>query len=121
MGNDFDEEAWWLSRYRTVKARIAQWPCLRRLSISGRNMLVQSILYGSFRFWLYMLVMPQSIIRRIEEDAKQILWATNPQLQTDEEGTVAKCRRWIHERASYLSHKLGGAGLMHWPSHCEAF
>ena len=84
-------------------------------------MLVQSILYGSFRFWLYMLVMPDSIIKIIEEDAKQILWATDPQLSSDEEGTIAKCRRWIHERASYLPIKQGGAGVMHWPSHCEAY
>ncbi|MCP4502648.1 MAG: reverse transcriptase family protein, partial [Deltaproteobacteria bacterium] len=35
MGNNFDEEAWYLARYRTVKNRIANWPSIRRHSITG--------------------------------------------------------------------------------------
>ena len=62
MGNDLDEEKWWLGRYRVVKDRVARWPSLRRLSIDGRNMLLQSIFYGSFHFLLYFMVLPRSII-----------------------------------------------------------
>ena len=120
LGNDLDEEAWYTSRYRTVKNRIGQWPSLRRHSITGRNMLVQSILYGSFRFWLYFMIMPQSVIKLIEQDAKQILWATEPRIATNEMGSEA-AHRWIAEAASYLPTKKGGAGIMHWQSHCEAF
>ena len=120
MGNKLDETAWWLGRYRTVKERIARWPNLRRLSIDGRNMLLQSIFYGSFRFWLYFMIMPSSIIKLIEADAKQILWATTPTLDSKEDGS-ARCRRWINERASHLPRQEGGAGIMHWRSHCEAY
>ena len=120
MGNDLDEEKWWLGRYRVVKDRVARWPSLRRLSIDGRNMLLQSIFYGSFRFWLYFMVLPRSIIRLIEQDAKQILWATTPELDAQDDGSK-KCRRWIRELASYLPRKGGGAGIMHFESHCEAF
>ena len=119
MGNKLDETAWWLGRYRVVKERIARWPNLRRLSIEGRNMLLQSIFYGSFRFWLYFMIMPRKVIELIESDAKQILWATTPTLDSKEDGSE-ECRRWIKERASYLPKHEGGAGIMHWPSHCEA-
>ena len=61
IGNDFSEHDWWLGRYREVKARVARWPSLRRLSLTGRNMLLQSIYYGMFRFWLYSMVLPTSI------------------------------------------------------------
>ena len=83
-------------------------------------MLVQAILYGSFRFWLYFMVMPESVAKLIEQDAKQILWATEPQLTSNELGSE-RCRRWIHELASYIPTNQGGAGIMHWSSHCEAF
>ena len=66
------------------------------------------------------MVLPQQIITLIEQDAKQILWATTPTLDGKEDGSD-KCRRWIKERASYLPAKKGGAGIMHWSSHCEAY
>ena len=120
LGNQIDEHAWWMGKYRTVKGRVARWPSLRRLSVTGRNMLLQSIFYGSFRFWLYFMVLPASITKLIEQDAKQILWATTPHIDSTEDGSP-KCRRWITERASYLPLHKGGAGVMHWPSHCEAY
>ena len=120
MGNNVDETAWYHGRYRTVKNRIANWPSLRRHSITGRNMLLQAILYGSFRFWMFFMIMPESVATLIEQDAKQILWSTDPLLESDAKGSE-RCRRWIHEKASYLGMKRGGAGIMHWLSHCEAF
>ena len=55
--------------------------------------------------------MPESVIKLIESDAKQILWSTEPTLRTNEEGTEKKSRRYIHERASYLPTKKGGGGI----------
>ncbi len=121
MGNSFDETAWWIGRYRTVKSRIASWHHIGSLSITGRNLLLQSIYFGSFRFWLYFMVMPTAVIKLLDSDAKEILWASNPELCSDEVGTGKKSNRWIREMASYKSIKRGGAGVMHWPSHCQAF
>ena len=120
MGNNFDIEEWYRSRYRTVKARVSLWPSIRRLSLKGRNLLLQSIFYGSFRYWLYFLVMPQPIIDMIESDAKQMLWSTDPTLISNETGTSRGSRRYIHEKASYLPERKGGGGVMHWASHCNA-
>jgi hypothetical protein len=121
MGNNLDVTEWYISRYRTVKERISLWPSIRRLALTGRNMLLQSIFYGSFRYWLYFLVMPNQVADAIELDAKQILWATNPQLLANETGTSRASRRYIHRKASYLPVKKGGGGIMHWRAHCEAF
>ena len=48
-----DEEDWWHKRYRLVKARIAAWKSLAHITITGRNLLLQAILYGSLRYWLF--------------------------------------------------------------------
>ncbi len=75
----------------------------------------------SFCFWLYFTVMPKPVMDLLEEDAKEILWASNPELCSNEEGTTKKSNRWIREMASYNPRRKGGAGVMHWPSHCAAF
>ena len=62
VGNDFDLEAWWLGRYTTVKTRIGAWNGLARLSLTGRNILLQSILYGSLRYWFFTLLVPNSMV-----------------------------------------------------------
>ena len=120
IGNDFSEVDWWMGKYRQVKARVARWPSLRRLSVQGRNMLLQAVYYGMFRFWLYAMVLPSSVIKLMEEDAKQILWAHVPHLDGTAEGS-ARCRRWMREYVSYKPVTKGGAGIMHWPSHCDAY
>ena len=121
MGNNFDVKSWYESKYRSVKNRVALWPSMRRLSLTGRNMLLQSIFYGSFRFYLYFIEMPYSLVTKMETDAKQILWATQPELRTDEIGTSKRSRRYIREAASYLPTRKGGGGIMHWLSHANAF
>ena len=121
MGNNFDVKSWYESKYRSVKNRVALWPSMRRLSLTGRNMLLQSIFYGSFRFYLYFIEMPYSLVTKMETDAKQILWATQPEFHTDEIGTSKRSRRYIREAASYLPTRKGGGGIMHWLSHANAF
>ena len=88
-------------------------------------MLLQSIYYGMFRFWLYTMVLPSSIIKLMEEDAKQSLWAHVSHLDGTCEG-FARCRRWMKEYSCTCTSAInqsreGGAGAMHWPSHCDAY
>jgi hypothetical protein len=93
IGNGFNEYEWWHGKYREVKARIARWPSLRRLSITGRNILLQAIYYGMFRFWLYSMVLSPRILKMMGKDAKQIIWAHIPHLEANEEGSSTGCRR----------------------------
>ena len=118
---DFDIAAWYMKRYRIVKQRVAALRTLGQRSITGRNMILQSKYYGSFRYWLFSLLMPGSLIDIIEEDAKRILWASTPALDPDEVGSSQASRRYIVHLASYLKQKEGGGGVMHWESHVSAF
>ena len=104
-----------------VKERVAAWKSTASASIVGRNMLLQSKYYGSFRYWLFGLNMPSRILKAIESDAKYYLWSAAPHLQSNELGTAAGYAPAIHHKASYLPIKRGGAGLMHWSSHVTAF
>ena len=121
IGNDFDLEDWWLQRYRTVKPRAAAWNGLARLSLTGRNILLQSILYGSMRYWFFTLIVPDKIIDLIEQDAKALLWAANPELHSNEDGTAKRSNRYMTEMASYLPQKEGGGSIMHLRSHIKAY
>ena len=121
VGNDFNVLTWWLSRYHEVKRRVAYWQGIGGLSVTGRNMLLQSILYGSLRFWFFTLTVPEEIIDMVESDAKEILWAAKPELRTNEEGTETSAKRYIKRDASYLPQKKGGGGIMHIRNHITAF
>ena len=121
MGTNFDESDWWHARYATVKARLTKWHGLSHLSLTGRNILLQSILYGSIRYWLFTMVPPPEVIELIESDAKELLWATNPHLDTSEKGTDRASIRWMHRLASYLPQREGGGGVTHLDSHVAAF
>ena len=121
MGNEIDIEAWWKSRYNVVKARFAKWHGLGTLTLTGRNILVQSILYGSMRYWFFSLPTPSSMVKALEEDVKQLLWAALPEFSAEEHGTSKRSKRYIMKEASYLPQKQGGGGLMHIESHIKAF
>ena len=121
MGNHMDELKWWRKKYREVKARIAAWRSIAHMSITGRNLLLQAILYGSLRFWFFSLRVPKKIIEMVESDAYHLIWASHPELFSDEEGTEKKSRAYIHKAASYIDQKKGGGGLLHLRSHINAF
>ena len=91
-----------MTRYREVKTRVSHWHGVARLSLVGRNILLQSILYGSVRYWFFTLPVPEKIIELIESDAKALLWARHPELHTDEEGTAKRSNRQIRKEPSYL-------------------
>jgi hypothetical protein len=121
MGHKLDEEEWWFKRYRIVKARIAAWKSLSHLSITGRSLLLQAILYGSLRYWLFSMRMPESLHIALDKDSYNLLWAQQPEILSDEDGTTAKTRAYIHRRASFLPQKQGGGGVMHFRSHAQAY
>ena len=107
IGNDFSNEGWWDTKYAEVKARVGHWTGLGRLSLPGRNILLQSILYGCLRYWFFTLPVPVGLEMMIESDAKELLWAASPALQTNEKGTNTKANRHMTEAASYLPTKKG--------------
>jgi hypothetical protein len=121
MGNDLDILAWWRKKYAEVKTRMSKWSGLGKLSLSGRNILVQSVVYGCLRYWFFSLPVPVEIANDIETDVKQLLWAAMPEFDANEQGTQNKSNRYMTREASYLPQKQGGGGIMHIQSHISAF
>lgn len=118
IGNKLNITEWWEARIATVRQRLASLRYLRSLSLHGRNMILQSKYYGSLRYWLYFLLMSPSILRKVEADAKHLLWRSAPDLGASEQG---QAKPYIHGAAHYRPQKKGGAGLMRWRSHVTAF
>jgi len=63
---------------------------------------------------------PDEISQYLELDAKSILWSSNPKIITNELGS-AQTRPYIAKKSAYRPETKGGAGTIHWPSHCKAF
>ena len=87
MGNNLDLLAWWTGKYRQVKQRIASWRSTAHMSITGRTLLLQAILYGSVRFWFFTILIDNRIVEYIESDAYHLVWASNLSLLTNEART----------------------------------
>ena len=67
MGNDFDLEKWWMNRYTVVKKRMAAWGALGSVSLVGRSILEQAIVWGSVRFWFFALIVPEAVLKLLEK------------------------------------------------------
>ena len=84
-------------------------------------MILQAKYYSSFRYWLFGLNMPPSIMKAIQSDTRYYIWSAAPEIRSDEVGTSARAAPQIAFLPSHLAIDQGGAGLMHWPSHVAAF
>ena len=121
MGNDFDLEKWWMNRYTVVKKRMAAWGALGSVSLVGRSILEQAIVWGSVRFWFFALIVPEAVLKLLEKDVKELLWKSSPKLKANEEGTANSSNRYMTKEASHLPRKAGGGGIIHIQSHITAF
>jgi len=121
IGHAFSNLAWWRAKYREAKTKAARMNPFAHASIVGRNMILQAKFYSYFRFWLFGLLMPTSVRKHIESDAKNMIWAAAPDLRGDEDGTSAAVAPQLAAAPSFLPVREGGAGLMHWHSHIIAF
>ena len=120
FGNNINEEEWWEGRCGTVRRRMSEFGDLGSASLVARNAVVQSKWYGSFRYWLFSLIMPVKIRDNIARDAQRLLWSAEPKLE-DEDGEGKRVRAFIHKKARNLPRNKGGAGTMDWTAHVNAF
>ena len=84
-------------------------------------MLLQSIYYGSFRYWLFSMILPNKVLKLMREDARQLLWASTPAFQTSEEGSSTHIRPFIAELPSMRKRSDGGGNVMHFAHHADGF
>ena len=120
IGNDFDERAFWLTKYNKCKSLIAHWHDIPKLTILGRAMLANNMIYSRFRYWAQTMHMPDEISRAIDEDVQAMIWGRDPEFDPESLGTCLTNNRWINNRVQYLPSKEGGLTLLHWPSHVKA-
>ena len=122
LGNDRVGIDWWWAKYKQIKHRLSAYYTLGHLSITGRRMVIQGILYGSMRYWLFSDIVPDEIVAALQEDAYHLMWAGQPIFKEAETGSSHRASRaYIHKAAAFLPENEGGAGAMDLKSHAKAF
>ena len=88
MGNKLDITAWWYAKLRDVRRKMAAWRSTGHLSLTARNLLLQAIVYGSTRYWLFSLCVPASqfIVEGSGGLTGGVNWAFKKRLQTSISG-----------------------------------
>ena len=90
-----ENDSFWEKLYARLKKKLAAWKGLQNLSIHGRTLLVNFIIYGTPRYWLSTITPPAWFMEAIDSDVQTILWDRTPRLQADELGSTQEGRRWI--------------------------
>jgi exonuclease III len=120
IGNNFDERAFWLTKYYKAKSLMAQWYQAQSLTLTGRAMVANAMVYSRFRYLAQSINMPKDISQALESDVQAFVWNKELSFDPDKVGTPLTSRRWMAEGAQYLPRKQGGLSLPHWPSHVKA-
>jgi hypothetical protein len=70
-----EEEQWWEEKYLQIKTKMANWHSLAGLSLQGRVVLANSMIYSIPRYWMQSSLPPDKIIDGLEADVYHLLWA----------------------------------------------
>ena len=107
--------------YDKTRAIIASWRNHDLLTIVGKGMLVNSMIYGRFRFYVNVEPMPKHITQALISDAQALIWNKNEKFEGEEMGSVLVNKRWMKSEAQHLPRKVDlGGGILDWEAHVEA-
>ena len=108
--------------YSKTKALMAAWHDHAYLTLMGRNMIANAMVFSRFRYVCHTMAMPSKISEGIHEsDVEALIWNNEASFDADENGTSQNKRKWIKSAAVHASRKLeGGAGALSWTSHLKA-
>ena len=101
---------------RNINAKAKRWVGLFKSSRAGRNLVVQGMYYGSFRYWLYSTFINKRAINKIASNAARLLWSREPDLTKD-----TRYRRWIRATTAIGPKSKGGVSEMDWACHVDGF
>ena len=63
FGNDFEgspqEKGFWDKIYHKTKTIMAKWGAIFRLTLRGRVMIANAMVYSRFRYWTQVMIMPE--------------------------------------------------------------
>ena len=114
------ELEFWKKIYFKTKALMARWGTLFRLTLRGRVMLANSMVYSRFRYWAQTMVIPDVINKWIKEDVHQLIWNPDPHFTGGQEGQTEQSRRKIKHSTSILKWRKGGIGALDWEEHLRS-
>ena len=124
FGNDFEgsaqEMGFWKKIYHKTKAIMARWGAIFSQTLRGRVMIANSMVYSRFRYWTQVMMMPEEIIKWLEEDVHELIWAKDPQFESGQEGQGQQSKRKIKKDAAKLAWRDGGIGLLVWSEHLKS-
>ena len=115
VGNDLNTEKWWRKKIEAVRCITAKWN-IKRKGFFGRNLMVQAMYYGRYRYWVWSLPMSKVVINMIQADATQLIWAKDPDL----ERMPVRVRRFVQHRTAIGPRTQGGMREMLWAEHVRA-
>jgi len=90
-----ESEVFWEKLYAKLKRKIASWQGIQNLSIHGRVLLANFVIYGTPRYWLSTSTPPSWFMEAIDSDVHALLWDRTPSMNKDELGSTQEGRRWI--------------------------
>ena len=119
--NYYDINVFYDAMYRKHKSLLAAWKDHHHLTIVGRGMLINSMVYGRFRYYVQVEPMPQRLVDALVADAQALAWGKEVDFDPDEEGTRLANRRFMLNEAQHLPRKgTLGAGILNWEKHVQA-
>jgi hypothetical protein len=98
---------------------------LTGLSIHGRVMLVNAMIYSIPRYWMQSSIPPGRVIEGLEEDVYHLLWSKDHEFDVETIGTNTKDGPYIKNTAVYSERRWNqdtglGIGLLDLRNHAKA-
>ena len=120
IGNQHNPTDFLMTKYAKMKSLISKWKRTHTLTVFGRSMLANSMIYSRLRYWTECMIIPKHIHHAIESDVDSLIWNKRPKFQADELGTTKTNNRWIRRATESLPIHKGGIGRLAWYEHVSA-
>ena len=96
------EEQFWEHLYFRTKTAMARWRQVFTLTVHGRVMIANAMVYSRPRYWMQVMAAPRWFHDAIESDVRALLWSKDPTFDGDAIGTDKDGQPWIRREALSL-------------------
>ena len=118
-GIDLDEEKFFEGKYEKAKRKLCSIRRPQFIGLVGKHRILNANYYGIFRYWLFVMNLPEETREWMASDSKMFLWKRDSKLQVDEKGTKGRMGKFIAPH--FRPMKKGGGGIIHWDNHVLSF
>ena len=117
IGNEVDYDRFYEQKIATIRDKAKKWSALYRCGYHGRNLIVQSMYFGSIRYWLYTIPMSKKLRVIMQRDADTLWWAKEPDILKNHQ----RFRRFLNKRTAIGPPEKGGMNNMDWNIHIDSY